>query len=36
MKPSGIIKVLEKAFAKGYSFKPAKDNDKTIMIKSTS
>lgn len=36
MKPSGIIKVLEKAFAKGYSFKPAKDNDKIIMIKSTS
>jgi len=36
MKPSGIIKVLEKAFAKGYSFKPSKDNDKALILKSTS
>ncbi|MGV8141003.1 MAG: DNA-directed RNA polymerase subunit A'' [Candidatus Woesearchaeota archaeon] len=36
MKPSGIIKVLEKTFAKGYSFKPSKENDKAIMVKSTS
>jgi len=36
MKSSGIIKVLEKAFAKGYSFKPSKDNENILIIKSTS
>jgi len=36
MKPSSIIKVLEKAFAKGYSFKPSKDNENVLIIKSTS
>ena len=36
MKPTGIIKVLEKAFAKGYSFKPSKEDDNVLIIKSTS
>jgi len=36
MKSSSIIKVLEKAFAKGYSFKPSKDNENVLIIKSTS
>jgi DNA-directed RNA polymerase subunit A" len=36
MKSSIIIKVLEKAFAKGYSFKPSKENENVIIIKSTS
>jgi DNA-directed RNA polymerase subunit A" len=36
MKSAGIIKVLEKAFAKGYNFKTAKDDVNTIVIKSTS
>ncbi|MGV8086388.1 MAG: DNA-directed RNA polymerase subunit A'' [Candidatus Woesearchaeota archaeon] len=36
MKPSIIIKVLEKAFAKGYSFKSSKENDNVIIVKPTS
>ena len=36
MKPATIIKVLEKQFAKGYSFKPSKEDDKVLVIKSTS
>ena len=36
IKSSSIIKVLEKAFAKGYSFKPSKDNENVLIIKSTS
>jgi len=36
MKATGIIKVLEKAFAKGYSFKPSKEDDNVLIIKSTS
>jgi len=36
MKSVVIIKVLEKAFAKGYSFKPSKENENVIIIKSTS
>ncbi len=36
MKPATIIKVLEKAFAKGYSFKPSKENENVLIIKSTS
>lgn len=36
MKLSQIIKNLEKAFAKGYSFKQGKDADNILMIKSTS
>ena len=36
MKPTGIIKVLEKAFAKGYGFKSSKENDNVLIIKSTS
>jgi len=36
MKSSTIIKVLEKAFAKGYSFKPSKEDDTVLVIKSTS
>jgi len=36
MKATSIIKVLEKAFAKGYSFKPSKEDDNVLMIKSTS
>ncbi|MGV8171593.1 MAG: DNA-directed RNA polymerase subunit A'' [Candidatus Woesearchaeota archaeon] len=36
MKSSIIIKVLEKTFAKGYNFKPSKEDDAAIIIKSTS
>jgi DNA-directed RNA polymerase subunit A" len=36
MKLSQIIKNLEKAFAKGYSFKPSKDADNILLVKSTS
>lgn len=36
IKVPGIIKILEKAFAKGYSFKPAKDKDNVLIVKSTS
>jgi len=36
MKSAVIIKVLEKAFAKGYSFKPSKEDENVIVIKSTS
>jgi DNA-directed RNA polymerase subunit A" len=32
---TGIIKILEKSFAKGYSFKPSKENDNVVLIKST-
>lgn len=36
MKVSQIIKNFEKAFAKGYSFKPSKELDNIIIVKSTS
>ena len=36
MKSGMIIKVLEKAFAKGYSFKPSKEDENVLIIKSTS
>ncbi len=36
IKPGQIIKVLEKSFPKGYQFRPSKDDDHTIMLKSTS
>jgi len=36
MKSSTIIKVLEKAFAKGYSFKASKEDENVLIIKSTS
>ncbi len=36
MKSGTIIKVLEKAFAKGYSFKPSKEDENILIIKSTS
>ena len=36
MKISQIIKNLEKAFAKGYSFKPSKEADNILLVKSTS
>jgi DNA-directed RNA polymerase subunit A" len=36
IKPSTIIKVLEKAFAKGYSFKTSKEDEHILLIKSTS
>jgi hypothetical protein len=36
IKVPAIIKLLEKAFAKGYSFKVPKDSQTTILIKSTS
>jgi DNA-directed RNA polymerase subunit A" len=36
MKSSTIIKVLEKSFAKGYSFKTSKENENVLIIKSTS
>ena len=36
MKSGTIIKVLEKAFAKGYSFKTSKEDENVLIIKSTS
>jgi DNA-directed RNA polymerase subunit A" len=36
MKSGTIIKVLEKAFAKGYRFKPSKEDENILIIKSTS
>ncbi len=36
MKVSQIIKNLEKAFAKGYSFKPSKEAENILIVKSTS
>lgn len=36
IKMSAIIKILEKSFAKGYSFKPSKDSDNVLLVKSTS
>ncbi len=36
MKIATIIKILEKSFSKGYSFKSAKENDALLVIKSTS
>jgi len=36
MKPSVIIKVLEKSFAKGYSFKSSKENENVVVVKPTS
>jgi len=36
MKISQIIKNLEKAFSKGYSFKPSKEADNILLVKSTS
>jgi DNA-directed RNA polymerase subunit A" len=36
MKPAVIIKVLEKSFAKGYSFKSSKENENVVIVKPTS
>ncbi len=36
MKPSIIVKVLEKSFAKGYSFKCSKENENVVIVKPTS
>jgi DNA-directed RNA polymerase subunit A'' len=36
IKAAGLIKILEKSFAKGYSFKSSKDNENILVIKSTS
>lgn len=36
IKPGTIIKILEKSFPKGYSFKPSKEDDNVIHVKSTS
>ncbi|HIH31707.1 TPA: DNA-directed RNA polymerase subunit A'' [Candidatus Woesearchaeota archaeon] len=36
LKLGAIIKILEKSFAKGYSFKPGKEADNILVIKSTS
>jgi len=36
MKPAIIIKVLEKSFAKGYSFKSSKENENVVIVKPTS
>ena len=36
IKVGAIIKILEKSFAKGYAFKPSKDGDNILLIKSTS
>jgi DNA-directed RNA polymerase subunit A" len=36
IKVGAIIKILEKSFAKGYSFKPSKEGDNILLIKSTS